>query len=63
MPKYVVTDSKNTWLEAGEFDTPEEAVKGGLDSGDFDAPSKIYVYEVIGETQFLRDTKGKYIRY
>lgn len=60
MPRYVVVDSQNRWLEVGEYDKPEEAMEGGRESSDFESPSRIYVYEIVKEIQFTRNIKGKY---
>jgi hypothetical protein len=62
MPRYVVVDSQNKWLEIGEYDTPEEAMEGGRESGDFIAPSRIYVYEIAKEIQFTRNMNGNYTK-
>jgi len=63
MPKYVVVDSQDKWLEVGEYDTPEEALAGGLEASYIDNPLTIYVYEIIvnkNPTRFFRNKKGLY---
>ena len=58
MPKYVVVDSADKWLELGEYDTPEEALAGGFEYGDFDPDNKpfnIWVFEYVKEFTFNLD--------
>ena len=58
MPKYVVVDSHNKWLEVGEYNTPEEALEGAKQSGDFDTeqkPFNIWVFEYVKEFTFNLD--------
>jgi hypothetical protein len=66
MPKYVVVDSHDKWLEVGEYASPEEALAGGFESGDFDPDNKpynIWVFECVGEHEFVLDTvKDKYTK-
>lgn len=63
MPKYVVVDSQDQWLEVGEYDTPEEAVAGAKETDYFDNPEEIWVYEFISEILFFKTEEGDYKRY
>jgi hypothetical protein len=66
MPRYVVVDSRDKWLEVGQYDSPEEALAGGFESGDFDPddkPYNIWVYEYVKEHEFVLDSiTGKYTK-
>jgi len=58
MPRYVVVDSQDNWLELGEYNSPEEALAGGMQSSDFateDKPFEIWVFEYTNEFVFKLD--------
>ena len=66
MPRYVVVDSQNKWLEVGEYDTPEEALIGGMQSNNYDPedkPFNIWVYAIGDWWEFVLDPiSGEYTK-
>lgn len=59
MPRYIVVDSQDHWLDIGLYDSPGEALEGGLLGEKFDTPQRIFLYEVVSTEPAITYERGE----